>query len=152
MENHLLLELKKLKGQVFTNTNSMAGKWLNYTLVSVESGIVEASIPVRPEMTNPNGMLHGGMISMISDELCGLAFYSLGYPTYYTTVNLIIDYLYSAPVHTTVIAKAIVIRSGKRIANIECIIYDQENRIISRATSNLVNTDKEVFKLSISNS
>lgn len=149
MENITLAKLKKYEGTYFDKTHSGAGKWLQYKLLSVKEGEIEASITVRKDMSNPNGMLHGGMISMISDELIGLAFYSMGKQHYYTTVNLIVDYLYGAPVGSTVIAKAKVLRSGKSIANVECYIYDAEGRIISHATSNLVNTQKQVFEVEI---
>lgn len=152
MKNLIYYQLKQLEGTFFTNSKSKAGKWLNYKLLKVEEGSIEASILVREEMTNPNDMLHGGMIAMIMDELCGLAFYSLGKPYYYTTVNLTIDYLYSAPVTSTVIAKSKVLRSGKKIANVECYIYDMQDNIIAHAKSNLVNTEKKVFELSTDHS
>ncbi|MBL7765575.1 MAG: PaaI family thioesterase [Chitinophagaceae bacterium] len=152
MENNIYNQLKLLIGKPFKHSESMAGRWLEYTLLSVEPGELEATLVVRKEMTNPNHMLHGGMIAMISDELCGLAFYSLGYTHYYTTVNLSVDYLYSAPEGSTIRAKASVMRSGKKIANIECYIYDADNRIISHAKSNLVNTEKEAFGLSVEKS
>jgi acyl-coenzyme A thioesterase 13 len=152
MDNQIYVQLKKLEGEFFTYSQSMAGRWLNYKLLMVKPGYIEASIEVRKEMTNPSQNLHGGMIAMISDELCGLAFYSLGYKTFYTTVNLTVDYLYSAPIGSTVIAKANVMRSGKKIANIECYIYDVDDNIIAHAKSNLVNTDKEVFNLTVHHS
>lgn len=152
MSNQIYQQLKKLEGEYFTYSLSMAGRWLNYKLIYVGIGEIEATIEVRTEMTNPNQMLHGGMIAMICDELCGLAFYSTGCQTFYTTVNLAVDYLYSAPIGSTVIAKSRVIRSGKKIANTECYIYDQNGNIIAHAKSNLVNTDKEIFDLTVHHS
>ncbi|HPI55492.1 MAG TPA: PaaI family thioesterase, partial [Chitinophagaceae bacterium] len=73
----------------------------------------------------------------------------VGQAHFYTTVNLSIDYLYSAPMGTTVKAVGRVVRWGKKIANTECYIYDEEGRIISHATSNLVNTGKEVFEITM---
>lgn len=148
LQNSETLEkLKQLEGQYFTHTRSKAGKWLNYKLIKADDGVIEATLIIREEMTNPNGMLHGGMIGMICDELCGLAFYTKGYPTFYTTVNLSIDFLYSAPVNTPILAKASVLRSGKKIANTECTLFDEQGNIIAHATSNLVNTEKTVFDI-----
>jgi uncharacterized protein (TIGR00369 family) len=152
MENHIYHQLKQLEGEYFQYSLSMAGRWLNYKLLRIEPGEIEASIEVRMDMTNPSKNLHGGMIGMICDELCGLAFYSLGYETFYTTVNLSIDYLYSAPLGSVVVAKSKVVRSGKKIANTECYIYDSEDRIIAHATSNLVNTEHEIFNLTVHHS
>ena len=140
-------QLKQLEGKHFTQSHSKAGKWLNYKIIRVEAGEIEVSIEVREEMTNPVKMLHGGMAAMICDEICGLAFYSTSAETIYTTVNLSIDYLYSAPIGSTVFAIGKVIRKGKKIANIECTIYDENRTIIVHATSNLLNTEKEVFEI-----
>ncbi len=147
MKKGIYHQLKQLEGEYFTNTLSNAGKWLNYKLVSILEGKVEVSILVREDMANPNNMLHGGMIGMISDEICGLALYSIGQANFYTTVNLSIDYLFSAAVGSTVTAKGSVLRHGKKIANVECYIYDEAGNVISHAKSNLVNTGKEVFDL-----
>ncbi len=142
--------LKALEGQYFTQSMSKAGRWLHYKLLLVEPGYIEASILVREEFTNPSGQLHGGMISMIADELCGLSFYSLGFDTFYTTVSLNINYLFSAPEGIEVIVKAKVIRSGKRMANVECYIYDNHERIVAHATTNLMNSGTDIFNLTMS--
>ena len=151
-DNKIFRELKKLEGEYFTYSLSMAGRWLNYKLIKVEPGHITAEILVREEMTNPVKMLHGGMISMICDELCGLALYSKGGHSFYTTVNLAVDYLYSAPLGSIVTVKSNVIRHGKKIANTECYLYDEQNNIIAHAKSNLVNTDKEIFNLTVHHS
>ena len=147
MKEGLYDQLKAREGQYFTESLSKGGQWLNYRIVRVEPGEVDIEVLVRPEMTNPQGMIHGGMTALICDEVCGLAFYSTGQPTFYTTINLVIDYLYSAPEGTTLLAKGRVIRHGKKIANVACDILDPQNRLIARACSNLANTDKAIFNL-----
>lgn len=147
--NKLYRDLKKLEGEYFTHSLSQAGRWLNYKLIKIEPGNIEAEIEIRKEMTNPVQMLHGGMIAMICDELCGLALYSKGGNTFYTTVNLAVDYLYSAPIDSKIRIKSNVLRHGKKIANTECLIYDMNENIIAHAKSNLVNTDKEIFNLTV---
>jgi uncharacterized protein (TIGR00369 family) len=147
MQNDIYYRLKLLEGQYMTETKSKAGKWLNYKLDLVEPGYVEVSLEVKEDMTNPVGNLHGGMSAMICDEICGLAFYSLGMETYYTTVNLMIDYLYSAPLGSRIKATGKVLRAGKRISNTECYIYNEKGVILVHAKSNLVNTGNPVFEL-----
>lgn len=148
MENIIFNKLKRFEGKVFDQSLSAAGRWLAYTIIKVEPGNVEVSLPVRPEMTNPSQQLHGGMMAMIMDEISGVAFYSLGSSTYYTTVNLVVDYLYSAPVGETILAKGSVQRQGKKIANVSCEVFDSKGTCLARATTNLVNTQKEIFDLS----
>ncbi|MEZ5047542.1 MAG: PaaI family thioesterase [Chitinophagaceae bacterium] len=147
MENSIYYRLKLLEGSIFHNTNSKAGAWLQYTLVAVDPGCIKASLKVREDMTNPNGMLHGGMSAMVCDELLGLAFYSLGFETNYTTLNLAVDFLRGIALHETIQVEAKVLRAGKRIANVECYIYNEKGEIAVHATTNLANTDKKVFDL-----
>lgn len=147
MKNKHYQLLKEREGKYFTETMSQAGRWLNYKILHVDPGYVEVSIHVRPDMTNPSGHIHGGMIAMICDELCGLSFYSLGHEHFYTTVSLNINYLFSAPLASDIIIKSRVIRSGKRMANVECYLYDSEERIIAHATSNLMNSGGKIFDL-----
>jgi uncharacterized protein (TIGR00369 family) len=147
MKNNNFENLKKFEGHYFTESLSSAGRWLQYKLLLVEPGYIEASILVRDELTNPSKQLHGGMISLISDELCGLSFYSLGYNTFYTTVSLNVNFLYSASLGSTVMVKAKVMRSGKRMANVECHFYDEKNQILAHATSNLMNSGTKIFNL-----
>ncbi len=140
-------KLKAFEGRYFTDTQSRAGRWLNYELLKVEPGSLEARVHIREELTNPAGNLHGGMIAMIADELCGLAFYSLGHDTFYTTINLHIDFLLSVPHNSHLLIKSHVIRSGKRMANAECHMYLEDGTLCAHATTNLMNTGKNIFKL-----
>jgi uncharacterized protein (TIGR00369 family) len=147
MDKSISDRLKLCEDQYFTQTHSAAGKWLNYKLLKVEAGEIKASILVRDEMTNPNKNLHGGMYAMICDELSGLAFFSLGLNTFYTTVNLHVDFLMSAPLASEVIIHAKVTRHGKRIGHVICDLYNVENKHLAHSTTNLVNTNKEIFAL-----
>jgi acyl-coenzyme A thioesterase 13 len=139
--------LKLYEGEYFTQSKSAAGKWLNYKLLEVNDTRLKASLIVREEMTNPSKQLHGGIYALICDELCGLAFYNMGYPTFYTTVNLHVDYLRSAILGEEIIASAKVIRAGKRIAYVTCDLYNTLNEHLAHATTNLINTNKAVFEL-----
>ncbi len=139
--------IKNYEGKKFDHSLSQAGLWLNYTLEKVEIGYVEVSMLIRAEMGNPMKQLHGGMMSMLIDEISGLSFYTLNKGTFYTTVNLHVDFLYSVAVGETIFAKAKVLRAGKKIANIDCSVYNIKNELLAHSTSNLVNTEKEIFHL-----
>ncbi len=139
--------IKKYEGKHFDNSLSQAGLWLKYKLEKVEMGYVEVSMIIRPEMGNPMKQLHGGMMSMLIDEISGLSFYTLNKDTFYTTVNLHVDFLYSVSVGETIFAKAKVLRAGKKIANVDCTIYNSKGEVLAHSTTNLVNTEKEIFNL-----
>ncbi len=144
MDNPILQELKKHLGKPFQNISSAAGGHLQYTIEEIDFGKVTASLPVRDIITNPSKQLHGGMMAMLVDEISGLAFYTQGVSTIYTTLNLHIDYMRSAYLGETVTAKATVIKTGKKIANIHCEVRNADGVMLAFGTTNLANTEREI--------
>jgi uncharacterized protein (TIGR00369 family) len=143
ISNRLKLYLNK----TFEASNSQAGKWLQYSLIEVNQGELTAKLTIREEMTNPNGQLHGGMYALIFDEICGLSFYSMGYTTFYTTINLHVDFLKSANLNEEITIQAKVLRAGKRSAFVIGDIFNAKQEHLAHATTNLINTHKEIFNL-----
>lgn len=115
-------------------------QWLNGTLRRVEQGELEAEFTVRKEMTNPAGMLHGGIHAAILDDMVGMNVALYGLEHLYVSVNLSVDFL--APVRTgeKVIARSKIIRVGKTIVNAVAELYNESGALLSRATTNMVNT------------
>ncbi len=126
--------------QELPETLSPAGTWLRYRLVEAEDGEVTITVKTRPEMGNPARMLHGGMLCTICDEAMGISVFSLGMDDYYVSVDLNIDFLFGIPIGEIVLAKAKVLRKGKKIIHTECHIYNSENQLCAKASSNLVST------------
>jgi uncharacterized protein (TIGR00369 family) len=149
MDNPSFLKLKAFEGEYFTHSRSAAGRWLHYKLLNLSPGEINVSVLVRHEMTNPSGLLHGGMIGLICDEICGLCFYTMGKETFYTTVSLNINYLFSANEGEIINVHSKVLRCGKRMANVECYLYNTQGILIAHATTNLMNSGGKIFDLSM---
>lgn len=115
-------------------------KWLDGTLLKAEEGNFEMAFTVRAEMTNPAGMLHGGIHAAILDDTIGMTVATLGLPNLYVSINLNIDFLNPARTGERVIATTQIIRAGKTIVNAVAEIRNEQGQILSRATSNLANT------------
>ena len=47
------------------------------SLIVVEPGYVEISLPFRDELTQQKGYVHGGILGMIGDSACGYSAFSL---------------------------------------------------------------------------
>jgi acyl-coenzyme A thioesterase 13 len=124
--NNVLHFFESLIGKSMGNGPSPLAKWLNGTLLAAEEGSLTAEYEVREEMCNPARILHGGIAAAIMDDLMGATVFSLGVSTFFTSVNLNVDYLYSAPIGAKVIAKTAVIRAGKKVIHIECRIFDEQ--------------------------
>ena len=95
---------------------------------------------VKHEMTNPYGNIHGGMMALVMDEVIGWAVVSLDTNNHYTSLNLNVDFLYAIKQGDRLKATSEVIRAGKKIIHVECRVYDMEDRILGKATSNLIVT------------
>ena len=115
---------------------SPVGLWLKLILLKVEEGSLKAEFTVRPEMTNPAGMLHGGMITLIADEMIGASIATLELPDFYPSVNLYTDFLSGAKRGEKITAETQIIRKGKNMINTECRIYNSENKLIAKSQSN----------------
>lgn len=138
MPNEVVAYYRQFIGQQISDTPSEVAKWLKGTLTNIDEGLIEADFEVRKEMTNPFGSLHGGMASLIIDEIMGGAVFSLANGKQYVTVNLVVDYLSGANENEIIHAKAWVVRNGKSIANCSAEIRNSKGVLIAKATSNLL--------------
>ena len=140
MVSKILDEMKLLLGREIDASRSPAGNWLQLTLDKIERGAAEISLTVRPEMCNPYGNIHGGMMSLVIDEAIGWAVVSLNTDNNYTSLNLNVDFLYAIRQGERLKARSNVIREGKKIIHVECSVYDMQDRLLGKASSNLIVT------------
>jgi acyl-coenzyme A thioesterase 13 len=143
-ENKRLILLQAYIGSNMNESISPVGRWLNGKLIDIQEGHMAAEFTVRKDMTNPMGVLHGGIASTILDDVVGTMVYALGREFAYTSVNLNCDFLHAARLGDVIVAKAKVVRAGKNIVHAEGVITDQEGRIIAKCTSNLIQTSLKI--------
>ncbi len=134
---------EQFEGNVVTESRSPAGNWLGFTLERIKKGEATLSLEIRNEMTNPYGNIHGGMMSLVIDEALGWAVVSLDASQNYTSLTLNVDFLYAVKKGERMRAESKVLRTGKKIINVECHVYDMQGRILARANSNLIATHME---------
>jgi uncharacterized protein (TIGR00369 family) len=139
METQRLKFVQSFIGKQFTGSPSPFAHWLNGKVISVEEKAVEFQFMVRKDMTNPVGMLHGGVISGMIDDCMGVNFFILGLEYFYPTINLNVEFFNPASEGETVIVKTKVIKQGKTIINIKVDMINENNmKLVAQATSNLV--------------
>jgi len=131
------------EGKEVKESRSPAGNWLQITLEKVDKGHAVISAEVRKEMTNPYGNIHGGMMSLVIDEAIGWAVVSLDVEQHYTSLTLNVDFLFAIKEGERLRAESRVLRVGKKIINVECHVYDMQERVLARANSNLIVTNME---------
>ena len=120
------------------------GRWLNGKLRRVDMGRMVADFRVREDMTNPAGVLHGGVASAILDETIGAMVFTLGREYMYTSVNLTVDFLHAARLDTIVTVSAEVIRAGKNIIHCEGRIVATDGKVIAKCATNLIQTSVKI--------
>ncbi len=141
--NKSLEFFKSRLGKDSTGSISPLMRWLNPTLLKAEEGLLEFSYVIREEMTNPMGILHGGTTAAIIDDAVGATVFSLGKSSWYTTVNLAVDYFASAKAGETIIAVASITKNGKQIINTSCEIWNADrSRMLAKGHSNLIRVEK----------
>ncbi len=130
--------------QSLSDSPGPVSRWLNGTLLEVRNGFLKVQFTVREDMTNPMGILHGGIAATILDEMAGANVYLLGRENAYTTVNLNCDYLHSAKVGEVIIAESAVIRAGNNIVHCECTLTNEEGLIVAKCATNLIKTSMKL--------
>lgn len=138
MDNPKLSWLKAHIGKSTKNSPSPFAHWLDGILEEVEFGQLSIRFTVRPDMTNPHGMLHGGVISGMLDDVIGTTVATLDKEQPFVSINLSVDFVQGARVSDEVIAKAKVIRNGRTAVYVQAELFNQSAKLLAVATSNLV--------------
>lgn len=114
--------------------------WLHPLVKDVNYGSLTFEYVIRKEMTNPEGILHGGVVSGIMDDLMGATVFSMEKGRY-VTVNLQVNYFAPAKVGDVIQARSILVKEGQKVISMECEIWLVEsNKMIAKASSNLMRT------------
>jgi uncharacterized protein (TIGR00369 family) len=118
-------------------------RMLRMELLEVAEGRAVIKTTVQKEWLNPLGIMHGGFLVMVMDEMMGLAGYTLNNPQGYATINLTADFLRSAREGDVLTAQGNVIRKGMQIIHAESVIENEKGEIVAKSTSNLLAISKK---------
>ncbi|MEQ8714954.1 MAG: PaaI family thioesterase [Cyclobacteriaceae bacterium] len=139
MENKALAFFKANIGQPSNNSPSPIGRWLNGKLIKAEEGNLAWEYEIRPEMTNPGAILHGGIASTMLDDVMGATVFSLNNEFMFTSINLNVDFLASAKTGDIVTCEAQVVRKGSNVIHMEAWLK-KGDKVLAKAASNLIKT------------
>jgi acyl-coenzyme A thioesterase 13 len=134
-------------GKKLNRTPSAAGNWLAGTLVEIDSHHIKVSYEIRAEMCNPAKMLHGGIASLMMDDVIGMGNFVAGSEYLMTTINLNVDFLASAQIGEVVEVSAKLIRSGSNLNHWEAVIRKESGKIVAKASSNMIKTHVKLSEL-----
>jgi len=112
----------------------MAGL-IGLRLVAIEPGRARFELDADQRHHNPMGTLHGGILCDIADSAMGMAYAStLGEGETFTTLELKINFL--RPIRSArLIAEGVIVQQGRTAGMAECLVTDENGRLIAKATS-----------------
>ena len=112
----------------------MAGL-IGLRLVAIEPGRARFELDADQRQHNPMGTLHGGILCDIADSAIGMAYAStLGEGETFTTLELKINFL--RPIRSArLIAEGVIVQQGRTAGMAECLVTDENGRLIAKATS-----------------
>ena len=110
-------------------------KLLGLKVESVVPGEAVLSLPVRDELKQNHGVMHGGAIASLIDSAMAFAIIPLlAENERTTTVDLTIHYL-RALTHGTARSTARVVRAGRRVIVVSAEVFDDKGDLAATAVS-----------------
>jgi uncharacterized protein (TIGR00369 family) len=108
---------------------------IGFEAKDIGDGRATVTMSAGPQHANPMGSLHGGILCDIADAAMGMAFASTLAPEEsFTTVELKINFF--RPVwQARLKAEGTVVQRGRTIGYVECVVTDEENRVVAKAAS-----------------
>ena len=107
------------------------GRWKT---VLMQDGQAEMSWTPTPDMANPFGSVHGGIIATIIDEVTGAAVMSSIEAGSAPTVSMNVEYLHAIPIGGTYTAVGEIVRMGRAMAIADGRILNEEGKLLARGT------------------
>lgn len=145
--NPMLQLFRSQIGKTLDRTPSAAGNWLAGTLLAVDTNQLSVAYQIREDMCNPGRILHGGIASLMLDDVIGMGNFVAGSEFLMTSINLTVDFLSAAQIGERVEVTATMVRSGANLNHWEAVIRKESGKIVAKASSNLIKTHVKIKDL-----
>jgi acyl-CoA thioesterase len=108
---------------------------LGIELVEMGVGTATMKMPMKEELRQPYGLLHGGATASLIDTATAFAVVgAIGRDDKATTVDLTVHYLRPV-INETTICTAKVVRAGRRLITVSAEVHNEEGKMIATALS-----------------
>jgi uncharacterized protein (TIGR00369 family) len=108
---------------------------LGIELVEIERGKAIMRMPMKDELRQPYGLLHGGATASLIDTATAFAVVSVtAREEKCTTVDLTVHYLRPV-INETTTCTATIVRAGKRLITVSAEVHNEEGKLIATALS-----------------
>lgn len=124
-------QIQKIKDQYLMMINQKNfDHFINPTIVKLEDGLAEVRWLPQPVHLNRFGLIHGGALAGLIDSVASIT--SLTKLKRIVTIEMNISYIKSATIANKILAKGIVIQSGKSLIRTTVELFNEENQLITR--------------------
>ncbi len=100
----------------------------------VQDGHAEASWTPTPDMANPFGSVHGGIIATVIDEVTGAAVMSSIEASSAPTVSMNVEFLHAVPIGGNYTVVGEIVRKGRAMVIADARILNEEGKVLARGT------------------
>ena len=110
---------------------------LGMSFDEVEEGRVVMSAKTKPDFSNPQGTVHGGIAATMLDSVMGCAVHStLPAGVGYTTLELKVNYIRAAGLDgAELTATGTVVHTGRKVGTAEGKVVDERGKLIAHGTT-----------------
>ena len=113
-------------------------QWAGLELVSVGDGTAELLMVLQPHHFNPQGIVHGGIITAVADSAIGLALRSrLPAGLTHRTAQLNVHFLAKGE-GNHLVGRGRAVHTGQRMGYGECDVLDGDGRLLARASATFI--------------
>jgi acyl-CoA thioesterase len=142
------MEKQKREGSVHDNVahnlaelqekakNERIADFLGIRLVDLSEGYAKVAMKLRPEYTNFNGLVFGGIVMSVADEAFAYGTNSVITPNVASQFN--IHFVAGAGLEDELIGECWVVRAGKRVCISEMKVTNQDGKLIASATGTTI--------------
>lgn len=130
------------KIKTFRNTCAGFPRFMQVETTELEEGRATAVMPVREELRNPQGAVHGGVLHTLADEAVSSAAISHG--QWVATISSDFHYLRAGLNTTSLTARAREVKYGKRACVYSVEIADQDGIVLACGTFTVALLGREV--------
>lgn len=129
-----LLTIEEIKAY-FAQKREEFSSLVGIELVDISIGYCKAKLPLRPELMNSYGIIHGGCTYTLADTVSGVA--ALSHGKQVVTLSGSINYLNPASNTDALYAEAKEIKYGSKVAVYDVTITNAEGNLIANGSFSL---------------
>jgi uncharacterized protein (TIGR00369 family) len=109
---------------------------LGYRILEAFGGRSRMEWTPTPELANPVGLVHGGFLGLIVDDVCGTAFASLLTEfVVFPTASMQLEFHRPIQIGETVDCTGTVVRVGRRFVVVDAVVRGADGKLRARGTA-----------------